>query len=207
MRNNNYKDNRKWSDDVMPQVIEIFHNLTTAADGFEIKETSNEVDMTQAADLIISHPVLDDPTYVGSRVREEYALSNWPFEFTIRHAYTAGHKTEYTKVGDGHCDLNFYGFVVDGKIVRWLIIVFDEFRKQHEFVDGVLVPMPHLKYSLQKNVDGRNDFFAYDINSFENLNELVIAHSPGYFSDVEEKNLPGVPSFYQAKRKELRIDF
>ena len=208
MKNNNYKDNRKWSDEIMPQVMEIFLTLMPQNSGWEIRETTKETDMTEAADLILFNTITGAECRIGSRVRDTYALENWPTEFTIRHAYTAGHKTEYTKVGeDGHCDMNFYGFVVDGVIVRWLIINFNEFRNQHEFIDGVLVPMPHLKYSLQKNEDGTNDFFAYDINSFKNLDNLVVAHSPGYFNDMEKKEFPGVPIFYRQKQKELRIDY
>ena len=208
MRNNNYKENRKWSDDVMPQVMEIFLNLMPPDAGWEIRETSKNIDMTEAADLILFNTITGDECRIGSRVRDTYALEQWPTDFTIRHAYTAGHKTEYTKVGeDGHCDMNFYGFVVDGVIVRWVIIDFDEFRNQHEFVDGVLVPMAHLKYSLEKNTDGKNDFFAYDINSFKNLDKLIVACSPGYLHDIEEKRLPGVPVFWSVKRKELRMDF
>ena len=175
------------------------------------RETTKEVDMTEAADLILSNSTMLMPNTdcrIGSRVRDEKPLSNWPYDFTIRHAYTAGHKTEFGKVvGDGHCDMNFYGFVVDGIIVRWVIISFDEFRNQHEMVNGVLVPMSHLKYSLEKNTDGKNDFFAYDINSFKNLDNLVLECSEGYFNDIKINNLPGVPMFYSHKRKKDRIDF
>ena len=206
MRNNNYKDNRKWSDDVMPQVKEIFLNLMPPDAGFSIKETTKKIDMTEAADLILFNSEVE--VRIGSRVRDEKALSNWPEEFTIRHAYTAGHKTEYTKVGkEGHCKMNFYGFVLNGVIVRWVIIDFDEFRNQHEFVDDVLVPMPHLRYSLQHNTDGKNNFFAYDINSFKNLDKLIVACSPGYLHDIELKQFGNLKPFYQAKPKELRIDF
>ncbi len=208
MRNNNYKDNRKWSDDVMPQVMGIFLHLMPEDAGWHIKETSKKIDMTEAADLILFNTITGVECRIGSRVRDSYALDQWPNEFTIRHAYTAGHKTEYTKVGeDGHCDMNFYGFVVNGIIVRWVIIDFNEFRNQHEFVDGVLVPMPHLRYSLQHNADGKNDFFAYDINSFKNLDKLIVTASPGYLTDIIEKNYPGLPPVYIAKPKEQRVDF
>jgi hypothetical protein len=206
MRQNNYTDNRNWANEVMPQVMEIILNLMPPNQGWQIRETPEDIDMTEAADLILYNG--DMECRIGVRVRDTYALDNWPYDFTIRHAYTDGYKTEFGKVvGDGYCDMNFYGFVVDGKIVRWVVIDFNEFRNQHEMVNDVLVPMAHLEYTLEHNTDGRNNFFAYDIMSFENHDRLVLDCSEGYFNDVKVTNLPGVPKFYSHRSKAERIDF
>lgn len=188
---NNYEVQRKWSDNLIPQVVPLILNaLNCEPDTWRIEITTPEVDMKEAADLILTNG--DESFYIALRLRNEHYMINFPFDFTIRREYTQGYKTEYEKVlADGFADLMFYGFRVNNIVVRWVLLHMDSYRDEHFFHEETQTWLPkhYISHEIRENHDGRNNFIGYDICSFSETN-LVIDHSPGYYDDVITKWLP-----------------
>lgn len=209
--NNNYEVQRTWSDKLIPQVTPLILNAfhLDAADWW-IDITTPEVDMKEAADLILTNGT--EKCMIALRLRNEKYMIEFPFDFTIRREYTQGYKTEYEKVlADGHADLMFYGFRVNNIVVRWILLHMDSYRDEHFFEEEkqVWLPNDYITYDIRENHDGRNNFIGYDINTFTNP-KLIISHSPGYYNDVITTHLPKsdgtkIP-MYTLKKKGDRID-
>jgi len=206
MNNIVYERQRIKSDSYIPYVSQkIIKSLGLDPSIWSIHVTTPEQDMKEAADLILTDGKVEYMIALRNR-QQKYVEMGYYYDFTIRHEYKAGHKTEYEKILiDGYADMMFYGFQSGEKINRWLFMLVDEFRCQHKIVNGVAVPQDHIKYSLKENTDGRNDFYAYDINSFKNHDKLIIAHSDGYFKDVTTKTYGGITT-HTLKLKSERID-
>jgi len=208
---NNYERQRKWSDDLIPQVIPLILNaLGLSPDLWWIVETTPEQDMTEAADLILTNG--QEEYMIALRLRKEKYMIEYPFDFTIRREYTQGYKTEYEKVlADKFADLMFYGFKISNKVVRWVLLHMDSYRGEHQFDEEkqLWLPCSHINYEIRENHDGRNNFIGYDINSFESPN-LVIAHSHGYYDDIITQYHPKSDGtklpLYTLKKKEDRKD-
>ncbi len=204
--NSIYLQQRELSDSYIPYVSEmIITKLNLDPEKWKVLVTSFEQDTQEAADLILTDG--DKEYKIALRLRSNSYIEKYFFDFTIRHAYKNGSKTEYEKVLVGeHADLMFYGFMEGKKVSRWLMFSLDEFRNQHETrPSGRVTPQPHIHYSLRKNTDKINDFYAYDIMSFKNHEDLILIHSDGYFSDVISKKL-GSLSIHKIKPKKERID-
>lgn len=204
----NYEQQREWSDSYIPQVSRIIIGaLGLDPQVWYIVVTTPEQDMTEAADLILTDG--KEEFMIALRLRNASYMEQFCFEFTIRREYTQGYKTEYVKIMEGFADMMFYGFRDGNRVVRWLFLSIDEFRKHHHF-DEVLdewVPNDYIVFSRKDNKDGRNCFNGYDINSFPDLDKLIIAHSPGYFEDVNIRIIPGLKmGCYTMKNKADRID-
>jgi len=206
MNNIVYENQRKQSDSYIPYVSRVIINsLGLDPAIWSIRVTTPEQDMKQAADLILTDGNVEYMIALRTR-QQKYVEFGYFNDFTIRHEYKAGHKTEYEKIlVGGYADMMFYGFQSGEKINRWLFMLVDEFRCQHDVINGIATPQDHIKYSLRENTDGKNDFYAYDINSFKNHDKLIIAHSDGYFKDVLTKTYGGVTT-HSMKLKKDRID-
>jgi len=172
-----YKSQRKWSDSYIPAVTKILFETLPLNDQYTIVVSSDEIDMKEAADLCIIAPDGRDMGRIALRLRlaTQY-MSKYPYDFTIRYQYTAGYKTEFAKIEEGSADLMFYGFVENGKIVRWLLLNLDELRAE--------INEPYIIYEQNNNKDGRNQFRGYDIRSFKNEN-LIVGTSAGFFDLIE----------------------
>jgi len=208
---NNYTYNRTWSDNLIPQVTTlIIDALDLDSNTWWIDITTPEVDMKEAADLILTNGT--EKFMIALRLRNANYIPEYPFDFTIRREYTQGYKTEYEKVlADKFADLMFYGFRVNNVVVRWVLIHMDTYRDEHWFDEESekWLPNDYINYEIRENRDGRNNFIGYDINTFKNP-RLIIAHSPGYYEDIITQYLPKpdgtkVP-MYKLKNKEDRKD-
>lgn len=203
----NYEVQREWSDSYIPYVSRIIIDaLKLDPSVWYIIVTTPEQDMKEAADLILTNG--KEEFMIALRLRNASYMSRYPFEFTIRREYTAGHKTEYQKMMEGFADMMFYGFRDGNKIVRWVFLLVDEIRNQHFHAEnGEWYPLNHIKFERKDNTDGRNCFNGYDINSFENKDKLITAHSAGYFEDVTVREISGLDAHvYTLKPTEDRID-
>jgi len=187
----NYENQRAWSDNLIPQVTKLILNaLDLDHNVWRIDITTPEEDMNEAADLVLTNG--KSRYMIALRLRNEYYMTRFPFDFTIRREYTQGYKTEYEKVlADKFADMMFYGFRVDNVVVRWVLLHMNSYRSEHRFDEETQtwLPKDYIKYEIRENHDGRNNFIGYDINSFENKN-LILAHSPGYYEDITILHLP-----------------
>lgn len=211
MDTNNYNHNRKWSDNLIPQVTPLILNaLKLNSNIWQIDVTTPKQDMNEAADLILTNG--NEKYMIALRLRNERYMINFPFDFTIRREYTQGYKTEYEKIlTDKFADLMFYGFRIKNVVVRWVLLHMDSYREEHIFDEetNAWLPKEYIKYDIRENHDGRNNFIGYNINSFNNSN-MIIAHSPGYYEDIITTYLPKsdgtkIP-MYTLKKEEDRID-
>jgi hypothetical protein len=111
----------------MEQVKDLVRTELPVADDVPIEETSLGVDQKTASDLVIHLP---QPQTVAVRLRSPEFL-RFADEFTLR---TSGGRgvSELEKIRKGYAHLLFYGFAVDGLIVKWRIADLDVFRKFYE---------------------------------------------------------------------------
>jgi len=177
MQNCNYAEQRPWSDKFLPQDKKILVDVF-GCDESLIEITTPEVDMRRAADLVIKSANEDERgVYVAVRTRKAGYAANYPDEFTVRAHYTAGHKTEYAKIMEGYGDIMLYGFVIEGIIQRWILLDLEVFREEAEN-DYIVREHKH-------NRDGKNSFYAYNINSFNCTNnkkpDILLGYSKDYF--------------------------
>lgn len=173
-----YNKQRPWSDKFLPQDKTILSNVLNCDESL-IEVTTPMVDMQQAADLIIKSNIPDErDIYVAVRTRTSGYAERYSDEFTVRAHYTEGYKTEYEKIMEGFGDIMLYGFVINNSIARWVLIDLEIFRQEAEN-DYIIKEHKH-------NRDGRNSFYAYNINSFKCTKscfpDILISWSDGYFS-------------------------
>lgn len=206
IENCDYEKQREWSDSYIPHVSKLIINaLGLNPNIWSVVVTSFDQDTQEAADLILTDG--KEEFMIALRLRNASYMDRFCFEFTIRREYAKGYKTEYIKIMEGFADMMFYGFRDGNKVVRWVLLLMDEFRNQHEFINGEWRPCEHVIFETSTNKDGRNCFNGYDINTFKNKNKLIIAHSEGYFSDVIVTKFPGLRAgLYKLKNKEDRKD-
>lgn len=114
----NYTEDRRWSDQFIPQIKRIVgpHLLEV---------TSFEVDTQEAADLIIMHA---RTVTLACRVRRP-GYEKYVGQFTIRAKRDTGVTTELQKITNGWGDLMFYGHVNEqDDIWAWLLVDLHAFR-------------------------------------------------------------------------------
>ncbi len=179
MENCDYSAQRPWSDRFLGQDKQILSSVFGCDIGL-IEVTSPEIDMQRAADLLIKSPTGNDrDIHVAVRTRKGAYTERYSDEFTVRAHYTAGHKTEYEKIMEGHADIMLYGFVVDDVKSRWILLDLDIFRKEAE--------EEYIVREHKQNRDGRNSFYAYNIKSFlcsdTHYPDILLGWSEGYFSE------------------------
>lgn len=206
---NNYNNQRTLSDSHIPVAKkQILKSLGISAPEWRVDITTPEQDMTEAADLDITNDI--DHFMTALRLRNTQYAFRYPNEFTVRREYYAGHKTEYQKIMEGFGDFMFYGFHNFGDIPRWIFLNLDIYRDEHYFDEdtGVYLPKDHLRYEIKNNKDNRNNFISYDLLSFQNRKDLLVDHSPGYFSDLNVMYLPKNDGtrFPSYRLKKERID-
>jgi len=206
IENCDYEKQREWSDSYIPYVSQLIINgLHLNPNVWYILVTSFDQDTQEAADLILTDG--KEEFMIALRLRNASYMDRYPFDFTVRREYTEGYKTEYEKIMEGFADMMFYGFRDGNNVVRWALLLMDEFRDQHEFVGGEWIPQDHIVFERRDNKDGRNCFNGYDINTFKNKDKLILACSDGYFDDVVVTKIPGLKTgVYKLKNKEDRID-
>lgn len=174
-----YNNQRPWSDRFLTQDKKILVNVLKCDESL-IEITTPETDMQEAADLIIKSNVKGErDVYVAVRTRTSAYAERYSDEFTIRAHYTAGYKTEYEKIMEGYADIMLYGFVINNIITRWILLDLHTFREEAE--ENYIVK------EHKHNRDGRNSFYAYNINSFKCTKsfypDILISWSDGYFSE------------------------
>lgn len=225
MNNKNYiiyLKNRKWSDDTIPEGIEIIADefgLDLSEKNCKIEVTSFYEDTKLAADLKIT---IGNWVYMVSyRSRKMKYLFNYPLDVTLRYVNKKGYETEYAKIMKKKCGhFNLYTFTNNGKIIRWILINLAGLRKGH-YLDkdkNIYLPKKYVKFEIRSNVDiDDTDFIAYNMLSFKRNDEflapedkVIIAHSPGYFDDIKITKLPTANGkfieMYKLKKKADRID-
>jgi hypothetical protein len=163
-----YLEDRTWSDQFIPAIRQIVgpHLLVPS---------SMEVDVTQAADLVV---FTAKNMLIAARMRRRedkhgriYA-EEYPFDFTVRSRRDSGAKTELTKIVSGWGDWLFYGHEVGpGAIGLWWLIDLKSFRLGFAWrnTNGLV-------WRLIDNSDGTYGI-AFDIRSFPTIPRLLIASS------------------------------
>ncbi len=188
---NLYTSQRFWSDKLIPHVSpKILSGLQMDPIYWSVLISSFDQDTKEACDLIVTDGRIE--YFTALRLRNKSYVMSYPFDFTIRNVSHAGAKTEFVKIHEGYSDIMFYGFRDGITVPRWIILDLDVYRSQHYFdsKSGLYKPEPHIKYQIKENTDNRNNFYAYDLMSFNNRDKLVLAHSPGYYADVDIRFLP-----------------
>jgi len=164
---NNYNKQRHWSDQFLPQVKKVL-----SCGRADVNITPFIVDVKQAADLVIEPDTnYNESDYVAVRLRKSKFADKYPYEFTVRYQYTAGHKTEYGKIMEGYANIMFYGFIIGNSIARWIILDMDCFRAEAE--------KDYIIKEHKFNTDGINSFLAFDVRSFKT--KIILGTSQGYF--------------------------
>lgn len=160
-----YATDRAWSDQFIPHMRRII--------GPHLLEPSSvEVDMQQAADLVVFRA--RDVT-IACRVRRYGYKDRYPFEFTIRSARDSGARTEYEKLTDGWGDWMFYGHAAErGPVIeRWWLL------DLHAWRAALIRDRDCIVVHSKSNGDGTH-FVSYDVRSFPvrpGCKPLVIAAS------------------------------
>lgn len=157
-----YKQDRQWSDLLIPQIKQI-------VGPYLLEETSFEVDTKQAADLI----VLSAKTLtVACRVRRSGYL-RYANQFTIRAKRDNGTDTELYKITNGWGDWMFYGHADDNnEIIRWALIDLNHFRAH------MIRDRGSIKKGMVANGDGTH-FAWFDMTTFPPFPPLLVASSEG----------------------------
>ena len=167
-----FKGNFAWQLSYLPAVIQtiapfVLPDEDQAIAHELIVQTSEQVDMKEAADLIVTaRPYAVPPTPGGTvavRLRRkepggpDYA-DLYPFDFTIRRSNSSNTPTEAHKIMKGYGDWMFYGHARGGDIIRWMFLSLDEFRRSFE------TPDPY-KGQFKTNSDGGGEttFVAFDV--------------------------------------------
>lgn len=143
-------------------------------------ETPDEIDMKEAADLMVLS-VKDKR--IACRVRRPGYENYWA-EFTIRSARDSGAKTEFAKICEGFGDWMFYGHAINDQgpgLSRWMVLDLGAFRMHLHDMRG------HLNPAKKSNKDGTH-FWAFDVRKFPPDPPLVIASS----HEMEDEHANGL---------------
>lgn len=155
-----YVENRRWSDQYLPEVKRIVadHILTEAPDPLDWHEATDLVNM----DVRLKH--------VAVRVRRPGYADRFPYDFTVRSRLASGGQTELTKIVNGHGDWMFYGHAgEDGRLSRWWLLDLRAFR-------SALIRRQPIKTGERENSDG-SCFRWFDVRSFPSSPRLVVSAS------------------------------
>jgi len=193
--NNNYKPQRDYSDATIPQAFPIIYKVLgfTAEAGWEFRESTKKEDTKHCTDLVMFNEKMGissaEGAKIGYRTRLEKYLIQFPNEVTLRFA-------EFDKIMKGEGELNFYGFLVSGVIVRWIILNLPNLANAHKIdvVTGIHEPTGGIRRSKEKNT-GKGDtmFWAYDMISVLNHDnniltqkedKIIVNCSDGFFEDI-----------------------
>lgn len=157
-----YEKDRTWSDKYLPYVKKIVGQ-------YLLEPSSMDEDCKHATDLIV---LKARDMRIACRIRRPGYGNIYPHEFTIRSARDSGAETELSKIINGFGDWLFYGHAKkEGiEVDPWFIINLHSFRAQ-------LINNPDIiTYFEKSNGDGTH-FVAFDIRSFEDKPEILIAKS------------------------------
>jgi len=215
---NLYVRQRKWSDDVIQQAIEIIiDQFDLDLSEWQIEETSIFEDTKLCGDLKIFNGKRE--YMIGHRCRTEEIMEQYPVDVTVRYLNKFGHKTEFAKIMEGKGDFNLYDFHINGNVVRWVLMDLHAFRKAHtyNYMSKKWEAAEPIKFTVESNKHEEDtDFRAYKMTSILEYDKLVdpedriiISHSPGYFEDIltHETYLYGKTFIsYSMKEKQHRID-
>jgi hypothetical protein len=140
LRYDNYRDNRKWSDQYLPSVIKLCGYLF--AERIFTISTPDE-DMMRCSDLTwLKASDLELPS-IAVRIRRPRFWEKYPFDFTLRARLSNGFKTEFEKiVVDGYGDILIYAHAdssVNRKLAHYWIIDLNLFR---HYVNDGNIPKP-----------------------------------------------------------------
>lgn len=122
-----YSERRGFSDQFIPQVIEVMRReLAPMVVDFVVAPF--RIDTTIATDLILA-PQVREP-YVAVRIRQHGYMNGFANEFTVRDYTDGGGLTEFDKVMRGCGTHGFYGFATaDGlRLAKWTLFDLDVFR-------------------------------------------------------------------------------
>lgn len=128
-----------------------------------------QVDTQEATDLLV---LSLNPIRIACRVRRYSYYNLYRNEFTIRSKLGSGHKTELSKIIEGWCDYNFYGFAdqKDESLIDWMIGDLKVFRLEYMralYVKSNGNRKGRIQWFEKKNIDkSHNSFLSFKINSF-----------------------------------------
>lgn len=166
---NEYLIDRRWSDKYTPLIMQ-----TIGA--YLLAPASEEVDMTQAADLVT---LKARGLTIACRVRRPGFVAQYGWEFTMRSERLNGTKTEMQKIVEGWGDWMFYAHAQEGNDLgfsRWLLIDLAAWRVH--FVRDAYLPERQLRCGHNVlNADGATCFSWFDVRSFPSHPPLLIAAS------------------------------
>lgn len=163
-----YTEDRAFSDETIDLVKRVI--AEHCYDSLLI-EAPDDLDMTEATDLMFFEA---RDVRIGARVRRPGYASAYPRQFTIRTRRPSGVSTEWEKIAKGHADYYLYAHLAESRdrLALWHFLDMDEFR---------YAAMTHAAgkdqisyHSNLKNEDGTG-FTAYEIDSFPNRDDLVVA--------------------------------
>lgn len=161
MKVSTYRSNRSWSDQFIPHIKEI-------VGPFLMCVTPDEIDMTQAADLMV---FTARDMRIAARVRRPGFADKYPYQFTIRAKLDTGTETELSKIVNGWADWMFYGHAGhDGGISLWWIVDLDAFRA------ALIRDKSRLVMGNKANGDGTY-FKWFDLRSFPRKPPILVAGS------------------------------
>ena len=167
-----YKENRRWSDQYLPAIVQIIAPHL-------IQPAMFEYDVKQATDLMV---LTGRDMRIAARVRRSSYAARYPYDFTIRSKHDNGAKTELAKMLEGWGDWMFYGHADQtekGKLNRWMLIDLHKWRKKL-LGEGYRGGWEHLAQS-QSNGDGTH-FMAFDVRKMPEV--LIASSGGGMFSDL-----------------------
>lgn len=160
-----YRKNREWADRFIPQIKRI-------VGPYLLDTTPNDIDVTQAADLMI---FTARDMRIAARVRRPGYSSGFLYEFTIRAQLDNGVKTELQKIVDGWGDWFFYGHadIAEEFIEYWWLVDLHAFRASliRTAMNGTKV-----KCGQKSNGDGTH-FKWFDLRSFPDEPPILVAGS------------------------------
>ena len=158
-----YAKDRAWSDRFIPEIKGIVGPRLLC-------ETPDEIDKTQAADLMV---FTARNVTIAARVRRPGFLERYRYEFTIRARRDSGATTELAKIVDGWGDWMLYAHAApcETRLAWWWLIDLNAFRAAliRQATNGSAI-----RCGDKPNGDGT--FFKwFDVRSFPKAPPLVIA--------------------------------
>ena len=162
-----YKQNRTWSDNLLPKVKIILSD-------FVIKESTYFEDTKQVTDLKTNSSTF------GVRIRTYEYFERYPDDFTVR-------KTELPKIMEGYPDFYFYGFLnrEQSDFIRYFIGDMFIFRRWYFDND-----IDRLQLTCLKNRDGSHPFYVFNIKNFPKNFIVKTNINSTYQRKINESNMP-----------------
>ena len=159
----NWKDNKEWSDQFMPEIKKILGL-------YLIGEANEEEDSRRNTDLIV---LTMAAVRIGCRVRRYGYAKKYGDEFTIRASLPTGTKTELAKIIEGWGDYFFYGHSDEGymNLAAWALCDLNVFRLW--FNAFIVRNKGRIPGMLQSNGDADSNFRAFRFSDLPN--DFVIA--------------------------------